>query len=149
MLLGWSPRAALIAVLCVSACIPFRHGPVRTHGFAISATADANDNAPTAVDAVMIHDPAVLAAVSKLTAAQWFATREQVQNDFPDGLEVQEWEVVPGAQVSVSRLPFKRKGLALFVFANYRGQGDHRARLDTWGDPRVVLQQRTFTVIGR
>ena len=126
------------------------HGPqVHTEALVIQAASDANDNAPTTVAAVMIYDPALLTSALKMTAAQWFAMRDQTRNDFPTGFESKEWEVVPGEQVDVRQLPFQRRGLALIVFANYPTPGDHRARIDPWDDPQIVLQARTFTVVGK
>ena len=122
---------------------------VHTEALTIQAASDANDNAPTTVAAVMIYDPALLTSALKMTAAQWFASRDQTRNDFPTGFESKEWEVVPGEQVDVRALPFQRRGLALLVFANYPTPGDHRARIDPWDDPRIVLQARTFTVVGK
>jgi type VI secretion system protein len=144
-------RASIFAAIAITinacALIPFIHsGPVHTRSFVISATADANDNAPTTVDAVMIYNPAVVPTVLAMTAKQWFEKREQLKNDFPGGYEMREWEVVPGAQVDISKLPFRSGGVGLFVFANYPGAGDHRARLDAWQKPRIALQGHAFTV---
>jgi type VI secretion system protein len=144
-------RASIFAAIAIigNACalIPFIHStPVHTRSFVITATPDANDNAPTTVDAVMIYNPAVVPAVLAMTAKQWFEKREQLKNDFPGGYEMREWEVVPGAQVDISKLPFRGGGVGLFVFANYPGAGDHRARLDAWKKPRIALQSHAFTV---
>lgn len=148
-------RSALSFVLVtqatlLGACshIPYLNRvPVQTGAFSIQAASNANDNGPTTVDAVMIHDDKVLASVAKLTAAQWFATRDQLKNDFASAIEVQEWEIVPGEQVTVNRLPFQsKKGVGLILFANYPGPGEHRLRLDTFNRPRVLLQERTMTI---
>ncbi len=147
-------RASIFAAIAiiVNACalippIPFIHStPVQTRSFVITAAADANDNAPTTVDAVMIYNAAVVPTVLAMTAKQWFEKREQLKNDFPGGYEMREWEVVPGAQVDISKLPFRSGGVGLFVFANYPGAGDHRARLDKWKTARIALQAHAFTV---
>jgi type VI secretion system protein len=144
-------RASIFAAIAIAvnscALIPFIHStPVLTRSFVITAAADANDNAPTTVDAVMIYNPAVLPTVLKLSAKEWFEKREQLKNDFPGGYEMREWEVVPGAQVDISKLPFRSGGVGLFVFANYPGAGDHRARLDAWKKPKIALQGKAFTV---
>jgi type VI secretion system protein len=91
----------------------------------------------------------VLPVVEHMTAAQWFASREQLLNDSPNGLEARDWELVPGSQLRLSPLPFPHKGLGLFVFANYAGPGDHRARLDDWKQPSITLGERTLSVGGR
>jgi hypothetical protein len=115
----------------------------------ITASADANDNAPTTVDAVMIYNPSVLTAVLAMNSKQWFDRRDQLRNDFPGGFEMREWEVVPGAQVNITKLPFRSGGLGLVVFANYSGAGDHRTRLDGFTQPRITLRDRNFAVTTR
>jgi type VI secretion system protein len=97
----------------------------------------------------MVYDRLLIPNIAKMTAAEWFSTREQLRNDSPDGFEVHEWEVVPDTRIDVARLPFRGGGAALFVFANYKAPGDHRARLDKWSRPQILLQQRTFTVTDR
>lgn len=94
----------------------------------------------------MVYDPTLVKSLAAMTAAQWFATREQLANDFPTGFDVRRWELVPGEQVDVRPLPFGRSGLALFLFANYPGAGDHRARLDVHRQARVTLGEKTLTV---
>jgi len=135
-------------VVVGGACFVIHKSPILTRSFVIAASADANDNAPTTVDAVMIYNATMLPAVLKMSAKQWFDQREQLRNDFPGGFEMREWEVVPGAQVDVTKLPFKSGGLSLVLFANYPGPGDHRARIDTWAKPRIVLHDHTFAVAG-
>ena len=112
------------------------------------AAAGANDNSPTAVDAVMVYDASLLKSLLAMTATDWFATRDQLRNDFPDGFANQTWELVPGQQIDLRRLPF-RNGLALLVFANYRAPGPHRARLDAHAHARIMLLDRDFTVVER
>jgi type VI secretion system protein len=144
-------RAVLAVALAVecNACFFIHNTPVLTRSFVIAAASDANDNAPTTVDAVMVYNPTVLPMVLGMTAQQWFDRRDQLRNDFPSGFETREWQVVPGAQVDVAKLPFRKGGLGLVVFADYPGPGDHRARLDVWKKPRIVLHDRTFAVTGR
>jgi hypothetical protein len=143
-------RGLIVLALAInsSACFFFHTSPVLTRSFVIAATADANDNAPTTVDAVMIYNATMLPTVVGMTAKQWFDRRDQMRNDFPGGFEMREWEVVPGAQVDVSKLPFRSGGLGLVLFANYPGAGDHRARLDGWKKPRILLRDKTFAVAG-
>ena len=134
--------------MLTSGCF-WRHPPVTTRDFTIRTLPAANDNRPIAVAAVMVYDRTVLATVEKMTAAQWFANREQLRNDSPNGVDERDWELVPGSQLRLAPLPFPRKGLGLFVFANYSGPGEHRVRLDTWREPSITLGDRTLTIGGR
>jgi type VI secretion system protein len=111
----------------------------------IVATAAANDNSPTAVEAVMVYDGTLLKTLLTMSAADWFAARDQLRNDYPDGFESRAWEIVPGQQLDLRKLPF-RKGDALLVFANFRSPGPHRARLDARAHARITLTDRDFTV---
>jgi type VI secretion system protein len=138
-----------LTVVAVNACFVFHSTPLQFKSFVITAAPNANDNAPTTVDAVMVYDKAVLTNLLTLTAKQWFEKREQLANDSPKGFETHEWEVVPGETVDVAKLPSRSGGLGLLVFANYAGPGDHRARLDTWRKPRVMLRDKSFTVVER
>lgn len=140
--------ASLVITLLASGCF-WRHPPVATRALTLQTAAAANDNRPISVAAVMVYDQAVLATVAKMTASQWFAEREQLRNDSPNGLDEQDWELVPGSQLRFARLPFPRKGLGLFVFANYASPGEHRVRLDDWRQPSITLGERTLTVGGK
>jgi type VI secretion system protein len=134
----------LLLLFGSTACFLHR-GPVRTNEMQIVATAAANDNSPTAVEAVMVYDATLLKTLLTMSAADWFAARDQLRNDFPEGFDSRAWEIVPGQQLDLRRLPF-RKGAALLVFANFRSPGPHRARLDARSHARITLTDRDFTV---
>lgn len=136
--------AAALLLATSSACF-FRRGPVHTNDLQIVAMPAANDNAPTTVEAVMVYDPVLLKSLLTMNASDWFASRDQLRNDFPDGFVSRTWEVVPGQQVDLRPLPFA-KGLALLVFANFQSPGAHRARLDARSHPRITLSDRDFAV---
>jgi type VI secretion system protein len=139
-------RWALIVFFATipTGCLLHR-GPIRTTELHVIAAAGANDNSPTTVDAVMVYDPSLLKSLLTMNATDWFASRDQLRNDFPVGFAARTWEVVPGQQVELRPLPF-RNGLALLVFANYHAPGAHRARLDARSRALVTLQDRDFTV---
>ena len=89
--------AITVASVAVSSGCFFLHkSPVLTRSFVIAASADANDNAPTTVDAVMIYNATMMPTVLGMTAKQWFDRRDQLKNDFPSGFEIREWEVAHG-----------------------------------------------------
>lgn len=93
----------------------------------------------------MVYDATLLKTLLTMNASDWFASRDQLRNDFPDGFASTAWEVVPGQELDLRTLPF-RKGLALLVFANFRSPGPHRARLDARSHARITLTDRDFTV---
>ena len=93
----------------------------------------------------MVYDPVLLKSLLTMNASDWFASRDQLRNDYPNGFASRSWEIVPGQQVELRPLPFP-KGLALLIFANFRSRGPHRARLDVRSHPRVTLSDHDFTV---
>jgi type VI secretion system protein len=67
----------------------------------LSASDDANDNSPVAVDIVMVSDAAMLARVAEMPASKWFAGRDDLVHTFPKDLRFQSWEIVPGQRMVV------------------------------------------------
>lgn len=123
----------LAAGLALAGCIPFVGGsPVQLRGYALSAAPAANDSSPVAVDVVVVTDRALVAPVSKLSAADWFATRGQLLLDNPRGLAVTSLEPVPGQALPFQRLRWKGTAQAAFVFAGYAAPGHHRVRVDPY-----------------
>lgn len=91
---------------------------------------DANNNSPLAIDVVLITDRALVDGVSALTAAQYFAARDDMRRSQPDALVVQSLELVPGQSFEIDPKPFRaNKGWAALMFANYGTPGAHRFRL--------------------
>jgi type VI secretion system protein len=91
---------------------------------------DANNNSPLAIDVVLITDRALVDGVSALTAAQYFAARDDMRRSQPDALVVQSLELAPGQSFEIDPKPFRaKKGWAALMFANYGTPGAHRFRL--------------------
>lgn len=118
----------------------------------IRSTEDANNTSPTAVDMVFVYDPGVIGALQGLTASDWFDRRRQFMLDFPDGIAVMSWEVVPNTAALIWEVPEEMlenengdDAVTAFLFADYLAPGDHRARLETRIGTRVELGPDTFT----
>lgn len=91
---------------------------------------DANNNSPLAIDLVLITDRALVDGVSALTAAEYFAARDDMRRSQPDALLVQSLELPPGQTFEVDPKAFRaKKGWAALMFANYGTPGAHRYRL--------------------
>jgi type VI secretion system protein len=149
---GQRARATIVVAVTLAGsaatggCVLHR-SPIHTNAVVIQAAAAANDNSPTTIDLVMVYDRSLVARVGAMTAAQWFGGgRDQLANDAPRGFAYREWEVVPGERVTLTRLPFKGGGQALFAFARYPGGDPYRARLDSWSAPRIVLEAARIVV---
>lgn len=109
--------------------------------------ADANGNAPVAVDVVAVKDAALLETLLKLPAAQWFAQRDQMRLDYPTGFTAWSWELVPGQPVADTDVEDATgDAYGVLVFASYRTKGDHRARIGSLEDVTIVLEREGFVI---
>jgi type VI secretion system protein len=91
---------------------------------------DANNNSPLAIDVVLITERVLVDAVSALTAAQYFAARDDMCRSQPGALVVQSLELAPGQSFEIDPKPFRaKKGWAALMFVNYGTPGAHRYRL--------------------
>ena len=128
--------------------LPFIGGPeVATRSFEVVVAPDANRESPVPVDLVLLRSEPLIALVAGLTARQWFDQRSQLLRDHPKDLDYRSWELVPGQVVTIDEFPFEsRKGVALFVFADYLSEGAHRVRVDPLKKFRLRLEAAGFVV---
>lgn len=119
----------------------------------LTAAPDANQDFATAVDLVIVFDPTAVQRLQSITAADWFQQRAQIQRDFPDGIAVKRWEVVPGSTIAPWPVPdgwlenaAGDTATAGFVFADYLSPGEHRARLESQSGLRIRLERDDFTL---
>jgi type VI secretion system protein len=107
-----------------------------------------NLNSALAVDVVMLHDEETLGLVQNMSAAKWFAAREDLAKTFPQGMSYQSAELVPGQTLPIKQEMFlQKRQVATFVFANYLTPGEHRVRVDQLQGQLVVqLANKAFSV---
>jgi len=112
---------------------------------------DVNDDHPIPVDVVFVWDKKTAAKFEALTAKAWFDQKTAFRRDDPDerAFTVRNWEWVPGQEVPAVDLavhPASRQWLkAIFVFANYRTEGPHRARVAS-GSAALALLKDDFRI---
>jgi len=141
-----APLLLLAVGLGVSAC-SFTLGPnVAVRSVGLQVAEKANNNAPIAVDLVLITEDKLIDQILALSAADWFSKRAQFQRDYPEGVSVISWEVVPGQVVSASEIERKYRVSAAVIFANYQTSGSHRFRLGEEEKVRILLNERSFTI---
>lgn len=135
--------AALSLALLAGACAD--RPAARLDTVSVTVTPAANDTTPVAIDMVAVRDKALVEKLAALTAADWFAQREQTLRDHPATVGVTSWELVPG-QTLHTDLPDQQPAWAILVFANYATPGPHRLRVPdtrtltlTAGDKDVEL----------
>jgi type VI secretion system protein len=120
---------------------------VRIDSIGITVLEKANNNSPVPVDLVFIGKREPLAnEFAKITAADWFARRQQFLRDFPEDIDVRSYEVVPGQILPVEKVEKPKVRAAGFIFVNYAAPGAHRYRITTERDVKLVLDQKEFTV---
>lgn len=94
---------------------------------------EANDNMPLRIELVATGDEELLAKLLELSAAQWFDPRANYRRDYPTSLRSWDYELPPGAVLHLKPAPFAgAKAAGLVLFANYRGKGAYRLRLDPY-----------------
>ena len=137
---------ALAAVLALTGCMKVGVRPHVT--VAVNIAPDANQNQPVAFDFIEINDKDLAKEISKMTAADWFQKRSQIQEDFPKthSISVRSWEWIPGQVVPDIKIPMRKPPRSTLVFANYSTPGPHRAAIDTSKPERVALGRDDMTV---
>jgi hypothetical protein len=126
--------AALCLTLALSGCpkvpkrIPGTSGNSKLQ-VRVRISEDANNGNPVALDLVMVSDKKLLEELQKMTAEEWFKSREQIKLDFPKKgqVEVKNWEWVPGQLVEVQEMTVTPEIRGGIVFASYFKPGAHRA----------------------
>ena len=105
----------------------------------LTASADANQNSPVAIDLVFVRDTALAQTLTATPAAKWFATRADTQRAFPDTLGVVSLEIVPGQTLRLTdAATIGQHALVILAFANYPPPGEHRERLLPTGADYLV-----------
>lgn len=108
----------------------------------------ANDDTPFAVELVAVSDDEVLKKLQMLTAAQWFDPQSNWRRDYPKALQTWYYELTPDRRFALPQpLPFARRpAQGLLLFANYKAQGAHRLRLESFKKAKVVFAAATIDV---
>lgn len=110
---------------------------------------DLNANSPVAVELLVVYDAKLLASLEAMTAASWFAQRQQLLQQYSEvehKLDAWMWEWVPGQVVPEERRRFKIGARGALIFANYFSPGTHRASVDPFKPFRLHLQATDFDV---
>lgn len=148
--------ALLVVGLLLAGCglVGAATSPVfQVEAIQVRSSADANNTSATRVDMVFVYETAVVDMLQSLTAAEWFSRKRQFTLDFPEGIGVLSWEIVPNYALSVDEVPenlLENKSgddaVAAFVFADYLSPGAHRARLESRRGIRIELGRDDFTL---
>ncbi len=127
--------------------------PVRAVGLmqkdlvlAVTIDPDANDSSPVAVDVVAVDDKKTLDAIAALTAAEWFAKRNDFLRMKAKKITVLSREWVPGEVVPDVHVPGTLGKDGVLLFARYSTKGEHRAVLPAVGHVVLLLKAEDFVL---
>lgn len=137
-----------LCLLVLSACCS------GTLDVAVQIEEEANQNKAIAVDVIMVYDEKTYDQVSTLSAAAWFAQRDQILRDSTAaerGFDLWTYEWIPGQRVETVTLPLKnilkQTSVGGVVFADYKTPGEHRALIDACNKVQLKLRKKDYTVI--
>ncbi len=153
---GRGPFALVLAGLLLAGCglVGAATSPVfQVEAVQVRSSPDANGYSATRVDMVFVYDMAVVDMLQAITAVEWFSRKRQFLLDFPDGIGVRSWEIVPNDVLPTEEVPetlLENKSgdnaVAAFVFADYLTPGAHRARLESRRGIRIELGRDDFAL---
>lgn len=112
------------------------------------AASNVNQNSPLAVDLVFVRDAATLEKLLTLTAAKWFASKDELLKTYPNTMTIKSWELVPQQVLQLREEALGSPRVAgMVLFADYLSPGDHRAQLPLGREAFLVaLGARSFSV---
>jgi len=117
----------------------------------ISVEEDMNDHGAVKAHLVIVYDPELITEFRKMTAREYFRDIKQLVKDHPDKLKIFEWELVAKKRV-IPWVDIKYPAdhmvpLAGYVFAEYSGSGEHRAKIHSDGKKiKIIFEKDTFKV---
>lgn len=141
----------LLTLFVLPACSLFKEHPtppVYLQEVNFSLDSDANARSATAIDLVIIYDPALLEVLLKMEAKDYYVALKQLKQDYPSLADILHWELTPG-QV-VKDYPIKLRSAApegVVMFANYYAPGPHRVRIGSSKVIHVHFRASDFCVI--
>lgn len=138
----------LLLLVIVSACsAPFFKSRIALNDLTFEVAPEANDASPFAVELVAVDDDEVLKKLLSLSAAQWFDPNSNLKRDYPQVLKTWYYEITPGQRMYFKPTAFTRQAAqGLLLFANYKGEGAYRLRLDNLKKAIVLFSNNEVRV---
>lgn len=152
LLLSVFPRLFSLAILfMLSACSLFKEcptPPVYLQEVNFSLDSDANKKSATAIDLLIVYDPALLEVLLKMEAKDYYVAAKQLKQDYPTLADILHWELTPG-QV-VKNYPINLRSDApqgVVMFADYYAPGPHRVRVGSSKVIHVHFRENDFCIL--
>lgn len=121
---------------------------INTRNVDIQVSPKANRDAAVALDIVFVFDQQLLTQLQGLGAKDWFRQRDEMRTLYPTGIAVSSYEVVPGQIVPIEKVSdHDTNAIGVFAFANYPAEGAHRARLDSFKNATIRLDENDLVIV--
>ena len=125
----------LCLVILLTACS--RHVPPYIE---LVAKIDANSHSATMVELVFVYDDAVVGQIQTMSGADWFNQRNAMIASFPNKLQVQGFELVPGVEIAPVTLPdISANADGVFVFAELFSTGNDKLDISNMPSVRITV----------
>lgn len=152
LLLSAFPRFLSLAMLFVlSACSLFKDCPTPTiylQEVNFSLDSDANKRSATAIDLLIVYDPALLEVLLRMDAKDYYLATKQLKQDYPTLADILHWELTPGQ--TVKNYPITLRSAApqgVVMFADYYAPGPHRVRVGSSKVIHVQFRENDFCIL--
>lgn len=117
-------------------------GPeVEIEKLTIVAQPDANDGTPVWVAVALIYKNGPIDELKAMDAKTFQDKWKQMIRDYPQRLEVFEWEVAPPSTFTININKSGSRAIAGYIFAEYDKGGANRLQLATGTHIRLVLKK--------
>lgn len=148
---AFSRFATLVTMLMLSACSLLREcptPPIYLQEVNFSLDSDANARSATAIDLLIVYDPALLEVLLKMKAKDYYAASKQLKQDYPSLADILHWELTPGQVVKDYPIILRSSAPeGAVLFANYYAPGPHRVRIGSSKVIHVHFRPNDFCVI--
>ena len=138
----------VLAATCMSACATpefLGAAPLASNRLAIHTEPGVNYGRPIQVDLVFVTDKKALRVVERLNARAYFAHREELSRDFPGGLHIRSFELMPMQSPIIQDTEPPRNLARAFLFANYANDLENRIALNRSSSGTLTLGPAAFT----
>lgn len=126
------------------------HSKIALNEVNFEVSRKANDSTPFSVELIALSDETLLPALLAMSADQWFDPEANFKRDHPTAVQTWYYELTPGLHLQVRDAPFKQRSTrAVLLFANYKGKGAYRMRLDTYRRATVQFSEKTIELAER
>jgi len=142
---------SLATLLMLSACSLFKDcptPPIYLQEVNFSLDSDANKKSATAIDLLIVYDPALLEVLLKMEAKDYYIAARQLKQDYPSLTDILHWELTPGQVVKDYPISLRSDApQGVVMFADYYAPGPHRVRVGSSKIIHVHFRENDFCIL--